>query len=197
MVPRDGVFDDRARRRSIDGCEHLDESFVAIQGPPGTGKTYSRLAHHSPPHRSRTARGRAGDEPRRHRQLDARRRSRCSTRPATSVNCAHCVGRRRRQSPSRASNTPRRRVICRRGEFNLIGGTAWLWANAEMRQCPRGRADRGRSGPALAWPTPSPPAGGRATCCSSAILCNWPRSPRPSIPGDRARVCSNTSWVST
>ncbi len=113
----------------------LDESFVAIQGPPGTGKTYSgsHIIHHL------IGRGlRIGVLAMSHAAID-------NLMSATvdvfrekgnphDLNALRWV-----EAPAEAHEAIRyskKKGDLTSGEFNLIGGTAWLWANPEMRQTP-------------------------------------------------------------
>jgi uncharacterized protein len=132
--PDDGVFRDDLS--SILGwVAHLDESVVAIQGPPGTGKTYSgsHIIHHlisrgltvgvlAMSHGAIDNLVRATikvfDE---RGDLDALRTLRWVEEP---------------DDPLEGVTYSKRRSHLSAGDFNLIAGTAWLWANADMRQSP-------------------------------------------------------------
>ena len=132
--PRGGVFD--ARLESIYGwVEHLDESFVAIQGPPGTGKTYSgsHIIHHL------IGRGlRVGVLAMSHAAIDnltratvkvfAEKGNPQDVKALRWVDDAH--------ETIEGVTYSKKKADLSSGDFNLIGGTAWLWANAEMRQAP-------------------------------------------------------------
>ena len=116
---------------------HLDHSYVAIQGPPGTGKTYSgaHLIHTL----LRDGRKRVGitamshsaidnllaevvrvfteagdlDELRAIRKVEAGRKSTCDAVKFTNNN-----------------------EQCLKPEYNLVGGTTWLFSRADMRADP-------------------------------------------------------------
>ena len=132
--PDNGVFDDDLA--SI--CQwvpHLDESFVAIQGPPGTGKTYSgsHIIHYL------LGRGlKVGVLAMSHGAIDNLMKA--------AVEVFREKGNEQDLRALRWEDTPKEPIKGLKyskkkddlssGRYNLIGGTAWLWANAEMRQSP-------------------------------------------------------------
>jgi uncharacterized protein len=132
--PAGGVFDDDLE--SIYAwVPHLDESFVAIQGPPGTGKTYSgsHIIHHL------VKRGlKVGVLAMSHGAID--------NLMSATLKVFREHGDLSYLSALRWEDVPRepiegltyskRKDDLSSGAFNLIGGTAWLWANSEMRQSP-------------------------------------------------------------
>ena len=132
--PLDGVFDDRLAS-IYPWVEHLDESFVAVQGPPGTGKTYSgsHIIHYL------VSRGlRVGVLAMSHGAIDNLMRA--------ALEVFDDAGDRESLRALRWEDVPpaplegvtysKDKRDLTSGEFNLIGGTAWLWAHAEMRQAP-------------------------------------------------------------
>ena len=132
--PRDGVFVDDLD--SIYGwVEHLDESFVAIQGPPGTGKTYSgsHIIHHL------ITRGlRVGVLAMSHGAIDNLMRAALKVM-SEAGDLAQLRALRWEDVPHEPLDGvkySKNKSDLTSGNFNLIGGTAWLWANPEMRQTP-------------------------------------------------------------
>jgi len=132
--PEGGVFSDRLES-IYSWAGHLDESFVAIQGPPGTGKTYSgsHLIHHL------IGRGlRVGVLAMSHGAID--------NLVAAALRVFDDAGDRSLLRALRWEDAPREPLDgvtyskknddLAGGRFNLIGGTAWLWANATVRQWP-------------------------------------------------------------
>jgi predicted RecB family nuclease len=134
--PRDGVFSD-----DLDSVyrwvDDLDESFVAFQGPPGTGKTYSgsHIIHHLI-----TSGKRVGVVAMSHNAIDN-----LMTATAEVFERAGDLAKLRTlrwQNGDDEAATLEFATYSRKNadlvseEFNLIGGTAWLWAKQEMRQHP-------------------------------------------------------------
>ena len=132
--PAGGVFDDDLAS-IFSWVAHLDESFVAIQGPPGTGKTYSgsHIIHYL------IARGLSvGVLAMSHAAID--------NLMGATIDVFREKGDLARLSALRWEDTPReplegvryskKKEDLTSGQYNLIGGTAWLWANAPMRQSP-------------------------------------------------------------
>jgi uncharacterized protein len=116
--------------------DHLDESFVAFQGPPGTGKTYSgsHIIHHL------IASGkRVGVVAMSHPAIDNLMTATYKVfEDAGDASLLHAL---RWQEEADDVSLPfaqysKKKTDLTSGEFNLVGGTAWLWANQEMRQCP-------------------------------------------------------------
>jgi uncharacterized protein len=132
--PERGVFDDDLESiyRWVEG---LDESFVAIQGPPGTGKTYSgshiirylvgrglrvgvlAMSHGAINNLMSATLGVFRQEG----ELSSLRALRWEDPPA---------------EPIEGLRYSKRNDDLLSGEFNLIGATAWMWANDAMRQSP-------------------------------------------------------------
>ena len=132
--PRGGLFSDDLES-IYQWVGELDESFVAIQGPPGTGKTYSgsHIIHHL------IGRGlRIGVLAMSHAAIDNLMRATVEVfRHQGDLDALHAL--RWVETPSEpleGITYSKKRVDLSSGEFNLIGGTAWLWANPEMRQAP-------------------------------------------------------------
>ncbi|NNN08998.1 MAG: TM0106 family RecB-like putative nuclease, partial [Acidimicrobiaceae bacterium] len=132
--PVNEVFDDQLESISR-WVPYLDESFVAIQGPPGTGKTYSgsHIIH------TLIGRGlRVGVLAMSHGAIDNLMRA--------TLDVFDEAGDRSQLRALRWVDEPlealagvkysKQKSDLSSREFNLIGGTAWLWANAEMRQAP-------------------------------------------------------------
>jgi predicted RecB family nuclease len=132
--PAQGVFDDDLAS-IYRWVEHLDESLVAIQGPPGTGKTYSgsHIIHYL------VQRGlRVGVLAMSHGAID--------NLMSAAIEVFKEKGELSSLRALRWEDTPKepleamtyskKKTDLSSGEYNLIGGTAWLWANPEMRQNP-------------------------------------------------------------
>jgi uncharacterized protein len=133
--PEGGVFRDDLESiyRWVD---NLDESFVAIQGPPGTGKTFSgsHVIHHL------IASGkRVGVVATSHAAID--------NLMAATYRVFEEKGHLDRLHALRRAKVPdsgglefatysERADDLLSVEFNLVGGTAWLFARDEMRQNP-------------------------------------------------------------
>jgi len=132
--PEGGVFSDdlASIHRWV---EHLDESFVAIQGPPGTGKTYSgshiirylvgrglRVGVLAMSHGAINNLMSATLDVFRHEgDIEKLRALRWEDRPSEPLEGLH-------YSKNKDDLLSQ--------EFNLIGATAWMWANDAMRQAP-------------------------------------------------------------
>ena len=154
----------RARRSSTDGADvtavarsiavRLDETVLAIQGPPGTGKTYTARADDPRPRRERPARRRHGAVAPGDREPARGRRARRRTRRAG----ASAIGPARRRatttsrSPWGSSGIRRPRTIpggLAAGQWDVVGGTSWVWAREDMAGARR-RPVRRRGGPGVA-----------------------------------------------
>jgi len=132
--PEGGVFDD-----DLDSIyqwvAHLDESFVAIQGPPGTGKTYSgsHIIHYL------IAQGlRVGVLAMSHGAINNLMRAALEVFDEAG-DSASLRALRWEDAPSEPLSGvtySKNKNDLSSGQYNLIGGTAWLWANPEMRQMP-------------------------------------------------------------
>ncbi|MDH2902543.1 MAG: TM0106 family RecB-like putative nuclease [Actinomycetota bacterium] len=132
--PDGGVFDDELSS-IYRWVEHLDESFVAIQGPPGTGKTYSgsHIIHHL------VGRGlRVGVLAMSHAAIDNLMRATLEVfdQAGDRGRLAALRWEERPSTPLPGVTYSKKKADLSSGQFNLIGGTAWLWANPEMRQVP-------------------------------------------------------------
>ncbi|MGH3733202.1 MAG: TM0106 family RecB-like putative nuclease [Acidimicrobiales bacterium] len=133
--PHEGIFRDDLT--SVYGwVDDLDESFVAFQGPPGTGKTYSgsHVIHHL------IASGkRVGVVAMSHPAIDN-----LMTATNTVFEEKGDIDKLRAlrwQDPSEGESLTfatysRKKDDLSSDEFNLIGGTAWLFSRPEMRQFP-------------------------------------------------------------
>jgi uncharacterized protein len=134
--PRDGVFRDDLES-VYQWVDDLDESFVAFQGPPGTGKTYS--GSHIIHHLIRSGK-RVGVVAMSHTAID----NLMSATHAVFEGAGDLGGLRtlRWQNGDDEAATLEFATYSKKNadlvseEFNLIGGTAWLWAKQEMRQHP-------------------------------------------------------------
>jgi uncharacterized protein len=133
--PDDGVFsDDLAAVYSW--VDDLDESFVAFQGPPGTGKTYS--GSHIIRHLIAAGK-RVGVVAMSHPAIDNLMQA--TYRVFEESNETHLLRALRWQEEGEDVALPfadysRKNADLASGEYNLVGGTAWLWANPTMRQHP-------------------------------------------------------------
>jgi uncharacterized protein len=132
--PDGGIFDDdlAAIYRWV---EHLDESLVAIQGPPGTGKTYSgsHIIHYL------VGRGlRVGVLAMSHGAIDNLMLATLEVfAEAGDLNELRALRWEELPTePLKDVKYSKNKSDLSSGQFNLIGGTAWLWANSEMRQAP-------------------------------------------------------------
>lgn len=133
--PVDGIFTD-------DLCEtlkwvtHLDHSYVAVQGPPGTGKTYSG-AHII--HELITSGKRVGITAMSHAAID-------NLLSATyevfqEKGNLEALRALRHNSPTTDGRLEGVSYHAKKGElestkFNLLAGTTWLFAKAELRPYP-------------------------------------------------------------
>ena len=130
--PPGGVFSDDLDEMTR-WATQLDHSYVAIQGPPGTGKTY-RAAQ-----LVRTlirAGRRVGITAFSHHAIDNLLEEIVSVfSAADELDRLHAVRRVTKSEHGHlpgvtytTTNTP-----CTRSEFNLVAGTTWLFASADMR----------------------------------------------------------------
>ena len=132
--PDQGVFCDELTS-IYRWVEHLDESFVAIQGPPGTGKTYSgsHIIHHL------VGRGlTVGVLAMSHGAIDNLMRAAVNVFKEKD-NLEDLRALRWEEKPAEpleGLKYTKKKEDLSSGRYNLIGGTAWLWANQEMRQAP-------------------------------------------------------------
>jgi uncharacterized protein len=132
--PKGGFFDDELAS-IYRWVEHLDESFVAIQGPPGTGKTYSgsHIIHYL------VGRGmRVGVLAMSHGAIDNLMRATLEVfDEAGDLDALRALRwEEASKEPLEGVKYSKNKGDLSSGQFNLIGGTAWLWANPEMRQAP-------------------------------------------------------------
>jgi predicted RecB family nuclease len=133
--PANGVFHDDLSS-VYEWVDHLDESFVAFQGPPGTGKTYS--GSHIIHHLIRSGK-RVGVVAMSHPAIDNLMSAVYDVfEAAGDASMLHAL---RWQDEADDASLPfaqysKKKADLASNEFNLIGGTAWLWANQEMRQNP-------------------------------------------------------------
>lgn len=132
--PEGGIFRDDLKS-IYRWVEHLDESVVAIQGPPGTGKTYSgsHIIRHL------VGRGlRVG--------VLAMSHGAINNLMSATMRVFEEEGELARLRALRWENDPteivdgvvysKKKSDLLSGEFNLIGATAWMWANEAMREAP-------------------------------------------------------------
>jgi uncharacterized protein len=133
--PVDGIFrDDLAS--IYEWVDDLDESFVAFQGPPGTGKTFSgsHVIHHLI-----TSGKRVGVVAMSHPAIDNLMMATYEVfKEAGDLDALRAL-----RWQSTADGTPlelatysQKKDDLTSGEFNLVGGTAWLFSRPEMRQFP-------------------------------------------------------------
>jgi predicted RecB family nuclease len=133
--PKDGVFSDDLD--SVYGwVDDLDESFVAFQGPPGTGKTYS--GSHIIRHLINSGK-RVGVVAMSHPAIDNLMQA--TYRVFDEAGDAHRLRALRWQDEGEDVALPfatysKSQKDLSADAFNLIGGTAWLWANQTTRQFP-------------------------------------------------------------
>ncbi|MFZ0768904.1 MAG: TM0106 family RecB-like putative nuclease [Acidimicrobiales bacterium] len=133
--PRGGVFsDDLAEVYSW--VDELDESFVAFQGPPGTGKTYS--GSHIIRHLINSGK-RVGVVAMSHAAIDNLMQA--TYRVFEETGETEKLRALRWQEENEDATLPfatysKKNDDVASGEYNLIGGTAWLWANQTTRQHP-------------------------------------------------------------
>jgi len=130
--PEGGIFDDDLSS-IYRWVQDLDESFVAIQGPPGTGKTYSgsHIIHHL------IGQGlRVGVLAMSHGAIDNLMRAAIAVfDEAGDTNSLRALRwEETPREPLEGVTYSKNKTDLSSGDFNLIGGTAWLWANPEMRQ---------------------------------------------------------------
>ncbi len=132
--PHDGIFRDELDS-IYQWVDDLDESFVAMQGPPGTGKTFS--GSHIV-HRLIKSGKRVGVVAMSHPAIDNLMTATYEVfKDAGDVSELRAL---RWQDGDEATlefaTYSKKKGDLTSEEFNLIGGTAWLWANPEMRQHP-------------------------------------------------------------
>ncbi len=132
--PSGGVFIDDLDA-SYDWVGDLDESFVAFQGPPGAGKTYSgsRMIHHLI-----MSGKRVGVVAMSHPAIDNLMTATYKVFEAAGDTDQLRTLRRHDdpKTPLHFARYSKKKEDFLSERFNLIGGTAWLWANAETRQNP-------------------------------------------------------------
>ena len=134
--PPDGVF-----RDDLDSVyqwvDDLDESFVAFQGPPGTGKTFS--GSHIIHHLIRSGK-RVGVVAMSHTAIDNLMSATYDVFDDAGDLAALRTLRWQNGDDDAATlefaTYSKKNADLESEEFNLIGGTAWLWAKQEMRQHP-------------------------------------------------------------
>jgi uncharacterized protein len=133
--PRGGVFSDDLDE-VYSWVDDLDESFVAFQGPPGTGKTYS--GSHIIRHLINAGK-RVGVVAMSHTAIDNLMQA--THRVFEDGGETGSLRALRWQDEDEGESLPfatysKKKEDLASGEFNLIGGTAWLWANQTTRQHP-------------------------------------------------------------
>jgi uncharacterized protein len=133
--PRGGVFSD-ALSSVYSWVDNLDESFVAFQGPPGTGKTYS--GSHIIRHLIADGK-RVGVVAMSHPAIDNLMQA--TFNEFEKEGDADALRALRWQDEGEDAALPfatysKNKRDLESGEYNLIGGTAWMWANPTMRQFP-------------------------------------------------------------
>ncbi|MGA2123878.1 MAG: TM0106 family RecB-like putative nuclease [Acidimicrobiales bacterium] len=133
--PQDGVFQDDLAS-IYQWVDDLDESFVAFQGPPGTGKTYSgsHVIHHLI-----SSGKRVGVVAMSHPAIDNLMTATHKVfDEAGDLDRLHALRWKDTKdgTPLEFATYSQRKDDLESGEFNLIGGTAWLFAKPEMRQYP-------------------------------------------------------------
>jgi uncharacterized protein len=133
--PDGGVFSDDLDT-VYEWVGHLDESFVAFQGPPGTGKTYSG-SHVI--HRLIKSGARVGVVAMSHPAIDNLMNATYEVfERAGDTALLHALRWKDDDDETSLSfaKYSKKKDDLASDEFNLIGGTAWLWANPETRQNP-------------------------------------------------------------
>jgi predicted RecB family nuclease len=134
--PAEGIFRDELSS-IYEWVDDLDESFVAFQGPPGTGKTYSgsHVIHHLI-----TSGKRVGVVAMSHPAIDNLMMATYEVfKDAGDLDQLRAL-----RWQSTTDGTPleyfatysQKKDDLTSGEFNLVGGTAWLFSRPEMRQFP-------------------------------------------------------------
>lgn len=118
--------------RIVDVAPHLDGSYLAVQGPPGTGKTYTG-AHIVD--RLVDQRLRVGVTAFSHAAINNLVRAAVKQRPTLHVLRQGSAPSDPAQSlPNTTYNANRKKWDS--GDFDLVAGTAWLFANATMASPP-------------------------------------------------------------
>ncbi len=115
----------------------LDGTCVAVQGPPGTGKTYTgaHLVHRLVV----DGRKRVGITAMSHHAIDNLLEQ--VVEVFTEAGDLHHLHAVRKVDPSHPQANPAVTYVtnndrCMRPEFNVVGGTTWLFASADMRAAP-------------------------------------------------------------
>lgn len=132
--PLDGRFDEDLDRMR-EWVRHLDGTTVAIQGPPGTGKTF-RGAHLV--HSLITGGQRVGITAFSHAAIDNLLRAVVALFDECDTDQLRAV---RKRAKPKDGGVPGVRYIddngkVASGDFNLLAGTTWLFANEKMREEP-------------------------------------------------------------
>jgi len=133
--PAGGIFSDDLEE-VYEWVGHLDESFVAFQGPPGTGKTYSG-SHVI--HRLIKSGVRVGVVAMSHPAIDNLMSATYEVfEAAGDTDLLHALRWKDDDDETSLSfaKYSKKKDDLASDEFNLIGGTAWLWANQETRHNP-------------------------------------------------------------
>jgi predicted RecB family nuclease len=133
--PSGGVFTDDLEE-VYSWVDDLDESFVAFQGPPGTGKTYS--GSHIIRHLINSGK-RVGVVAMSHNAIDNLMQA--THRVFEEAGESDRLRALRWQDEEEDASLPfatysKNNDDVASGDYNLIGGTAWLWANQTTRQHP-------------------------------------------------------------
>ncbi|HEY1825155.1 MAG TPA: TM0106 family RecB-like putative nuclease [Acidimicrobiales bacterium] len=133
--PEDGEFRDDLNS-IVEWVDELDESFVAFQGPPGTGKTYSgsHVIHHLI-----TTGKRVGVVAMSHPAIDNLMQATYSVFEEKG-DLGELRALRWKDAkdgtPLEFATYSKNKDDLASDEFNLVGGTAWLFAMPDMRQNP-------------------------------------------------------------
>jgi uncharacterized protein len=133
--PAGGVFCDELDS-VYSWVDDLDESFVAFQGPPGTGKTYS--GSHIIRHLINSGK-RVGVVAMSHPAIDNLMQATYRVFEAAGETDVLKALRWQDEGDDAAlsfATYSKKPGDLASGEYNLVGGTAWLWANQTMRQHP-------------------------------------------------------------
>jgi predicted RecB family nuclease len=133
--PLEGIFRDDLPS-IYQWVDDLDESFVAFQGPPGTGKTYSgsHVIHHLI-----SAGKRVGVVAMSHPAIDNLMTATYNVfEKAGDLDLLRALRWQGTTdgAPLEFATYSQKKDDLSSGEFNLIGGTAWLFSRPEMRQHP-------------------------------------------------------------
>jgi uncharacterized protein len=134
FAPGHGPADGRLVGGHVEVCRwapHLDRSYLPIQGPPGTGKTFT-AAHLIA---EQVQRGkRVGVTAMSHAAIDNVMRATVAHFAAQGMELK--AVRKAPRGPVKGVKYLDDNAGCARGDFDVLGGTAWLFTNKAMRENP-------------------------------------------------------------